>query len=53
MILVIDQPTYTALRLIQDSLAFMANDPSKYNLAIKKEKELKQYLIHKIYESSH
>lgn len=48
VVLNIDKPTWTSLRLLQDSLAFMANDP-KYRYAIKKEQDLYKYIIQEIY----
>ena len=51
-VLNIDQPTWSALRLLSDSLKFMNRDCLKYQLAIKKEKELKQYMINEIYTLS-
>jgi hypothetical protein len=53
MVLIIDQPTFSTLRMLQDSLAFMAKDPSKYRIAIDKERRLFKYIIKEIYERSH
>jgi hypothetical protein len=52
MVLIIDQPTFSTLRMLQDSLNFMLRDPSKYKIAIEKEKRLFKYIIKDIYNNN-
>ena len=52
MILAIDQTTFSTLRLLQDSINFMLRDPSKYSIALSKEKKIYKYIIKEIYDNS-
>jgi hypothetical protein len=53
MILAIDQTTFSTLRLLQDSINFMLRDPSKYKIALTKERKMFKYIIKEIYENSY